>query len=250
MKTKKRTPCKRTQKRQGKKHRGGTTTRINNNNRKQKSTQKSTRKEFKEDNLHKRNHIREELKQDNLHKIAYIRSLGLKYRDNSLLRAFVKYKSDAIKDMDVKAVTDIYDSWRYEEANARKINRNLKKMTNSPHQNTVKKKRNRSPEISDAEVEDALKVFRPNHNIDSIDSINSIEDLHNAPPIEDFPLSPGALKTIEGDTYDEYRFTPKRYRDNRTIPLTSTPTDLFKFNPVDLDNTAENEEDDVLGLFK
>ena len=217
MKTKKRTPCKRTQKRRCKKHHGGTSAQM------------------KDNNLHKINHIIGELK--------------LTYPIGSIKRAFSNYESDEVKGMDAATVTRIYRDWRKVEAASRRLNRDRKNEANIPNQHTVKKqkntvkKRKRSPDnITDAEAAEALGVFN-SHNIDSI------EDLHDA-TTEDFPLPPGALKTIEGDTYNDYRFTPKKDRDNRKPHITSTPTDLFKLNPVDLDNTAENEEDDVLGLLE
>jgi hypothetical protein len=218
MKTKKRTPCKITQKRRGKKHHGGTTPRMPDNGQA------------------KINHIIGELK--------------LKHPIGSLKRAFSNYKSDEVKVMDAATVTRIYKDWRKVEAAARRLNRDRKNEANLPNQQTVKPrkkpvtKRKRSPDkITDAETDDALMLFKKSNNIDSI------EDFHDA-TTEDFPLSPGALKTIEGDTYNDYRFTPKKDRDNRKPHITSTPTDLFKLNPVDLDNTAENEEDDVLGLLE
>jgi hypothetical protein len=210
MKTKKRTPCKRTQKRRGKKqsnnsckkHRGGT-----------------------------------KLTANDLAKIAYIRSIGIlqeNYPDDSLRRVLSKYDLSQVEDMDAEAVKYKYMVWRQKEANTRKINRDAKKNDKRDPKLGKKspsdKKRKRSPD--NIPYNDAVDAA-----VDAAVAAGEVHDMETG--FEEFsvPMSPSKTPfVLEGKQLPGFTFSPGRKR--------KTPIRIDPSNPQDLFNELNHEIDD------
>jgi hypothetical protein len=212
MKTKKRTPCKRTQKRRGKKqsnnsckkHRGGT-------------------------------------KLENNAKIAYIRSIGLHtYPNDSLLRVLGKYNLSQVKGMNAQAVTDKYTVWRKNEANTRQKNRdkrNAKSIDKPPSVN----KRKRSPD----NIPDEDAAF---YAVDAAEAAGAVYDMNTGFQEFSVPMSPSKTITLEGKQLPGFTFSPGRKRKT-PIPIDpSNPQDLFNElnHEIDDDFLPDLNDDEIV----
>jgi len=177
--------------------------------------------------------------EDRVEKDAFITSLAtaIDKPKKSVARSLAKIPVDEVRNMSTDDFKLYYKMWRNREALGR---RNLRHKTPGISAKSA---------LTDEDAVDALMLFKqPSHNIDSP------EDFIDA-TTEDWIVSPGAKKTIEeSDTYDKISgFTPiKAKRDNRKTHITSVPTDLFKFSPLNLGTREEEEEDEdaVLRLMK